>query len=72
MSVSTMERLTAVALKRDTDALVRRLMKLRAVSINEPGAAKLAGEGLSHPDTAVREATERVAKIDRALPALTR
>lgn len=72
MSVSTMEKLTAVALKRDTDALVRRLMKLRAVSINEPGAAELAEEGLSRPDVAVREATERVAKIDRALPALTR
>ena len=65
MSVSTMEKLTAVALKRDTDALVRRLMKLRAVSINEPGAAELAEEGLSHNGCLTREQAQII--INRKL-----
>ncbi len=71
MSVSTMEKLTAVALKRDTDALMRRLMKLRTVSITEPDAAE-SPDGIARPETAVREAAARVARIDRVLPELTR
>lgn len=72
MSVSTMEKLTAVALKRDTDALMRRLMKLRAVSISETDAAEPTDDRVSRPETAVREAAARVARIDRVLPELTR
>lgn len=71
MSVSTMEKLTVVAFKRDTDKLLRRLMKLRAVSVNDAAAGEAAGE-VTRPENDVREAAARVAKIDRVLPELTR
>lgn len=73
MSVSSMEKLTVFALRRDTDALMRRLMKLRAVSINDSAEAELEPLGLSrYEDTAVQQAADRVARIEQILPVLTK
>lgn len=68
-----MEKLTVFALKRDTDTIVRRLMKLRAVSVNDKAEAELEPLGVTrYADTAVQEVAARVSRIEQVLPVLTK
>ena len=66
MSVSKMEKLTAILPREGADALLRRLMRLKAVSLidapAEPGGAQI--------DTDVSGAAERVARVEAVLPVL--
>lgn len=74
MSVITMERLTVIAPLADADAIVRRLMRLRAVSLckgEEIDGGKACAE-LPSPTGGVSEAAERVARIDAVIPVLAR
>ena len=74
MSVITMEKLTVIAPLEDADAIVRRLMRLRAVSLRK-GAEIDGGSAdtsLSLPKSSVSEAAERVSRIDATIPVLTR
>ena len=73
MSVITMEKLTVIAPLADADAIVRRLMRLRSVSLckGEEIDGK-ASATLSAPESSVAEAAERVSRIDAAIPALAR
>ena len=71
MSVSTMKRLTVLALEQDTDAIVRRLMRLKCVDIR-----RAEGEGLMPLDTARAgtqraEAERRLGDIRRAMGLLS-
>lgn len=73
MSVSTMQKLTVFALKRDTDAIIRRLMKLRAVSVNDGAQSELESLGVTRiTETAVQEVSARVSRIEQVLPVLTK
>ncbi len=68
MSVSKMEKLTAVVPREDADALLRRLMRLKAVSlIDTDVGADTGGVGI---DTDVSGASERVARVEAVLPVL--
>ena len=67
MSVSKMEKLTAVVPHGDADALLRRLMRLRAVSLTDAGADVAPSTQL---DTDVSGAAERVARVEAVLPVL--
>ena len=70
MSVSTMEKLTVIAPKADADAIVRRLMRTRAVSLApiEEDAAVAPFE----PETDMAAAAQAVARIEAILPLLNR
>ena len=71
MSVSTMEKLTVIAPKADADAIVRRLMRQRAVSLaplEDDGQAVLPFEA----ETDLEAAAEVVAGIEAILPILNR
>lgn len=68
MSVSKMEKLTAVLPREDADALLRRLMRLKAVSlIDTDVGTDTGGAGI---DTDVSGASERVARVGAVLPVL--
>lgn len=69
MSVSKMEKLTAVVPREDADALLRRLMRLKAVSLIGIDAEAGESEGI---DADVSGSAERVARIDAVLPVLAK
>lgn len=73
MSVITMEKLTVIAPLSDADAIVRRLMRLRAVSLCK--GEEIDGKGaaaLFAPESSVSEAAERVSRIEAVIPVLAR
>ncbi|MBR6728416.1 MAG: V-type ATP synthase subunit I [Clostridia bacterium] len=72
MSVTAMKKLTVIAQKADADAIVRRLMRLRAVSLAP--TEKTDGEPPTRfPSEQEREAAAaRVARIEAILPLLNR
>lgn len=73
MSVIAMEKLTVISTVEQADAIVRRLMKLRAVSLrreNEEEQAMVPNSFAAHTDTAAIGA--RVARIETAIKALTK
>lgn len=72
MSVSSMEKLTVIARQDDTDAIVRRLMRLRAVSLTPLEAADDAAVESFAAHTDAAGAADRVARIEAVLPILNR
>ena len=64
-----MERLTAILPKENADALLRRLMRLRCVSLTKE---ELQDTDLTPADSAaaITSATERAARVDKILPTL--
>ena len=69
MSVCKMEKLTVVVPRENADALLRRLMRLRAVSLTD--ATKAQEERvLGSVQTEESAAAERVARVDAVLPVL--
>ncbi len=64
-----MEKLTVVVPREHTDALLRRLMRLRAVSLTDATAAQ-ARDAISHVDSDESAAAERAARVDAVLPVL--
>ena len=70
MSVSKMEKLTAVVPQQQSEALLRRLMRLRAVSLIDPpdGTEQLS----PMPPADITEITQRVARVDAVLPILAK
>ncbi|MBQ8357824.1 MAG: V-type ATP synthase subunit I [Clostridia bacterium] len=72
MSVSTMKRLTVIATLNDADAILHRLMKLRAVSLEQAPADDR--ETLDHyaPLANVSEASARVARVEGVIPVLAK
>ncbi len=73
MSVSVMKKLTVLASARDTDPLVRRLMRLRCVELTTVPLEDLPDGGtlLRYDcDTARAEAERRVADVTAAIPVL--
>ena len=71
MSVSKMQRLTVIATMKDADAIVQRLMKLRAVSIEKTSESVPLPDSYA-PHTDVSGAAARVARIEAALPVLSK
>ena len=71
MSVCKMEKLTVVCRIKDADAIVRRLMRLRAVSLTKRSEASPAAslDGFS-PHADVAGATARLARVEAVLPVL--
>ena len=72
MSVTKMQKLTVIVPLADADTVMRRLMKLRAVSLTRTEAD---GEMLSMfpaEDSAAAEAAAKAARVDAALPVLTK
>ena len=73
MAVSTMKKLTVYAHRVDTDAIVRKLMSLRCVSVDQTdlgdGQLALRRESV---DTGRGETEKRLAEISDALPPLTK
>lgn len=72
MSVSKMQKLTVVAAKKDADAIIQRLMKLRAVSIRKGDAASEELLESFAPQTDVGSATARVARVEAVIPILAK
>ena len=72
MSVSQMKKLTVVARKDAADTIVRRLMRLRAVSLSPPSEADSALVESFAPNTDVTAAAAKVARIEAVLPVLNR
>ena len=74
MSVIAMEKLTVIAPLADADAIVRRLMRLRAVSLckGEELDGGDASAKLLPPQANVGKAAERVSRIEAVIPILTR
>ena len=70
MSVSRMNKLTAVIPREDADALLRRLMRLKAVSLIDTDVGTEA-DG-ARMDTDVSGAAERVARVEAVLPVLAK
>lgn len=73
MSVSVMKKLTVLASKRDTDKLVRRLMRLRCAELSTVSLGDLPDGGalLRYDcDTARAEAERRVSDVTAAIPVL--
>ena len=71
MSVSKMEKLTVVVPREGADALLRRLMRLRSVSLTDANsAAQKKTEAAVCTD--VPAATERVARVEAVLPILAK
>ena len=69
MSVCKMEKLTVVVAREQADALLRRLMRLRAVSLTDATADE-ARSAISHVESDESAAAERVARVDAVLPVL--
>ena len=69
MSVSKMERLTVVVPRENADALMRRLMRLRAVSLTDATKAQEQGV-LAAVESDESAAAERAARVDAVLPVL--
>lgn len=72
MSVITMEKLTVLTLRKDTDTLMRRLMRLRAVAIDRKAGTPQEPGIQSYADSTPNEAAARVARIEQILPTLTK
>lgn len=73
MSVIAMEKLTVVSTKEHADAIVRRLMRLRAVSLRESDEAELAQVPSSFaPEADTTAVAARIARIEAAHKALAR
>ncbi|MBE6702104.1 MAG: hypothetical protein E7585_01665 [Ruminococcaceae bacterium] len=73
MSVSKMQKLTVIATMTDADAIIQRLMKLRAVSIEKAsdGESKTVLDSFA-PHTDVGGAAARVARVEAVLPVLAK
>ena len=69
MSVCKMEKLTVVVPREQADALMRRLMRLRAVSLTDATATQ-ARDVILHVESDESAAAERVARVDAVLPVL--
>lgn len=69
MSVSKMEKLTVVVPREHTDALLRRLMRLRAVSLTD-ATANEQQRAISRVPGDESAAAERAARVDTVLPVL--
>ena len=73
MSVIAMEKLTVVSTKEHADAIVRRLMRLRAVSLRESDDAESAQVSDTFaPETDTAALTAQIARIETAHAALAR
>lgn len=70
MSVSVMEKLTAVVPQSGTEELLRRLMRLKAVSLIDPPRTEQARPAAPPGDTAA--AATRAARVDAVLPVLAK
>ncbi len=64
-----MEKLTVVVPRENTDALMRRLMRLRAVSLTD-ATAREEQSAISHVQSDESAAAERAARVDAVLPVL--
>ncbi len=71
MSVSKMEKLTAILPREDADALLRRLMRLRAVSLIDTVDEDDASDAPAL-EADVSGAAERVARVEAVLPILAK
>ena len=69
MSVCKMEKLTVVVPRENAESLLRRLMRLRAVSLTDATAAQQECV-LASVDSDELAAAERVARVDAVLPVL--
>lgn len=67
MSVSKMQKLTVVTPTKDADAMLRRLMKLKAVALRREE-----GDPPPAPDEQISEGEKQLARIGEALNALTK
>ena len=67
MSVSKMRKLTVITPTRDADAMIKRLMKLKAVALRREE-----GDPPPAPDTQIGDAEKRLARIEEALGALAK
>ena len=73
MSVITMEKLTVVSTKEHADTIVRRLMRLRAVSLRESdGSESCKALSSFAPETDTTAIAARIARIESAHSALAR
>ena len=73
MSVIAMERLTVIAAATDADTIVRRLMRLRAVSLEKGETLDPEQVQQAVPFSAeVEQAADRVARIEAVIPVLAR
>lgn len=72
MSVSKMEKLTVIAHRDDADAIVRRLMRLHAVSLTEGGAVEDKAPPRFIPDTDMGACAAWVARIEAVIPVLAK
>lgn len=72
MSISTMKKLTAILPREDADALVRRLMRLRAVSLIERTDEELPPLLPDGQEDSAAKAAARAARVDAAIAPLVR
>jgi len=72
MSVTKMQKLTVIAPLADADAIMRRLMKLRAVSLTRTETDGQTLSAFPTEDGAATEAAARAARVDAVLPVLTK